>query len=36
MILPSGGFFTLGVLLLFINRFNHWQQQHREQERADG
>ena len=27
MILPSGGFFTLGVLLLFINRINQRRQQ---------
>lgn len=32
MILPSGGFFTLGVLLLFINRINQRQQQGQQQE----
>ena len=36
MILPSGGFFTLGVLLLFINQFNHMRQQHSVKESADG
>lgn len=39
MILPSGGFFTLGVLLLFINRFNLRQQegqQQESQEKANG
>ena len=35
MILPSGGFFTLGVLLLFINRFNEAKQQVTE-EQANG
>lgn len=31
MILPSGGFFTLGVLLLFINRINQRQKQGQQQ-----
>lgn len=35
MILPSGGFFTLGVLLLFINRINQRRQQGQQQESQD-